>query len=358
MKKSKAKDVDLFYLNKEKPKKKSKKNNSKTKKKNVEVKTKDAVFSFDDEIVIGVTKKPDEPKQKKKNGGVSSKNTKSKISKKKKQNKKISEKEKAKKAKYKGLSAKQIQKLENRKKIIKGILKWGVLLTIFIGATIYFFLSPIFNIKNIVIEQNEKITKEQIISLSGVNIDENLFKININEIINNIKESAYIESVEVHRVLPSDLRIVVKERVPTFMVEFLDSFVYLNNQGYILEISEEKLPVPIIMGYETLIEEIQEGNRLINKDLYKLETVLRIMEAARSHEVSEMITKIDISNKNNFTLVLEEEQKVVYFGDASNANTRILYMKEIVEREKGQRSELFINGNLNTQQVYSREMLD
>ena len=40
-----------------------------------------------------------------------------------------------------------------------------------------------------------------------------------------------------------------------------EQFAYINNQGYILEISSEKIEKPIILGYST--ENIEPGKRLM-----------------------------------------------------------------------------------------------
>ena len=48
-------------------------------------------------------------------------------------------------------------------------------------------ISPIFNIKNIEVKNNQKISSEQIISLSGVKLDENTFKYSKRDIKKKIK---------------------------------------------------------------------------------------------------------------------------------------------------------------------------
>ena len=83
--------------------------------------------------------------------------------------------------------------------------------------------------------------------------------------------------------------------------------------------------------------------------------VLKIVETATSYEIENTITKIDITDKKNYTLLLEEEKKTVYLGDASNINTRILYLKEILEIEKDKEMLVFLNVDVNNQKVYTRE---
>lgn len=235
------------------------------------------------------------------------------------------------------------------------VAKYSFLLLLLIGAILYFLLSPVFNITNISVVNNSKITSQQIISLSGISIDENTFKIRLGQVEKQIKENPYIDTVKVSRKLPNEIQIEVTERTATYMLEFVNSVVYLNNQGYMLEVTENKIQAPIITGYATPTEEIKPGNRLCKEDLQKLEMVHRIMETANNYEIGDLITKIGIADKNNYILYLEEEKKTVYLGNASNINTRIMYLKEIVEMEKGIESEVFINGDINKDDVYTRE---
>lgn len=333
-------DLDFFYLDKKNKnsKNKVKKPVKKVTKKRTSVKQKENneedIFKFDDEIVIGLT--PKNEKQDKKNV---KKNTKKKTNNKKikNNNKKVDEK-----------------KVKKNKNILK-ILKWGFIFTILITAIILFLMSPLFNIKKISINGNAKITNEEMISLSRINIDENIFKLNKKEVTQNIKENAYIESIKISRKLPDEIIVTVKERVATYMLEFANGFVYINNQGYMLEITEEKLNVPKIRDFATPIEQIKVGNRLVKEDLQKLETVLKIMKSAESNGINELITDISIKDEENYVLILEGENKTVYLGDATSINTRMLYLQKIIEENKGKSGEAFINMDINKKNVFFRE---
>ena len=285
-------------------------------------------FDLDNEIVIGLKEKT--------------------------KNKKRAEKKSApKKKKYK--NKQEEERTKKKKKRILKLVKWLTILGILAGTIIFFLLSPLFNILEIKVVGNQKITSEKIINMSGIIINENAFKIDTKQAIINILQEPYIEKVEIKRVLPSTIEIQVKERQATFMLEFANGYVYINNQGYMLEISEEKLEIPIITGYITPVENIVPGNRLQTDDLKKMKAVLKIMETARSNEIEKMITKIDISNDRNYTLILEGEGKTAYLGDASNINTRIQYLKLVIEKEQGKRGEVFVNQDVNTEGAIFRE---
>ena len=261
-------------------------------------------------------------------------------------------KQKSKKNRRAKLTEKQIK----RNKRIKLIIKIVILIAVLLGVLIYLMLSPIFNIKNIIVEGNEQISSEQIISLSKIQKDMNLFKVSNKDTINSIKENPYVKKVEIKRNFPGTIEIDIEERVASFMLVYGSSYAYIDNQGYILEISANiKEGIPKITGYTTNEEEIVPGNRLNNDDLDKLNDVLKIMSEARKNEINTLITTINIEDKNEYSLYLESEQKTVYLGDSSMLDTKIPYVKVILEREKDYAGEIFVNMDLNEKNPFFRE---
>lgn len=368
----------------------------------VERKTKDDKFSFDDEIVIGL-KRIDEPANKLQGKTTKKKKNNKKNNKKNKQtakdnvkvkNKNIKEnsfddsniiikskymsnyenneedtelKNKQNKAKlnknkkttnknYKNNKKKQI-KSKKKRKIIFRVIKWLILLGIVIGGIVYAMLSPIFNIQGITVTGNSKISSETIVSLSGLIIDQNIFSFRTSDVIDGIKQNAYIDTVDVKRKFPDQVELSVKERVATYMLTYGNAYVYLNNQGYILEITSEKGDFPIITGYETPTEQIVEGNRLSTTDLEKLNDVLKIMEAISSggNKIDSQITQIDITDNSNYILTLGKAKKKIYLGDTTNLSTKVLWINKFMQEEEKNEGTIYLNVDLNNDRPYFRE---
>ena len=369
----------------------SNKNSKQNKTQNIKPSTKEEKFSFDEEIVIGL-KRIDEPKssdklkKKEKRKIKNNKGTKekSKALDKRKNENKIEEdnlvikskylenyeqkanqgktlKNKTRKNKNNKNNSKPLTKKQQiairKKKIVLKCAKWTTLIGIIAGTIIGTMLSPMFNITNIYVEGNSKIASETIISLSKLNINENIFKFRTSDTIKSIKENAYIDKVEIKRKLPNEVGIKVYEREATFMISVGNGYAYINNQGYILEITGVKTSIPILEGLKTKNEEIKAGNRLVQKDLENLEDVLKIMEAAKSidTDIDELITKINMSNNSNYILTLEKEKKEVYLGDTSNLSTKMLWISEFLEVEKKYEGTIYLNINLNNERPYFRE---
>lgn len=102
-------------------------------------------------------------------------------------------KKKTPKMKKKAISKKKKRRLK--------IIKWTSLLILLAGAITLFLLSDLFNIKEIIVVNNSKITALEIKELSELQANENMFKFMEMNIVNKIKQNSYIESANIHRKL-------------------------------------------------------------------------------------------------------------------------------------------------------------
>lgn len=251
---------------------------------------------------------------------------------------------------------KQEIKRRKRNKRIKFFLKLILVIGLISGGTVFALTSPIFNIKDIKVLNHSQVPSDTIISLSELKIGENIFKFYCGSVIEKIKENPYIENIKVHRKIPNTIEIEVEERVAKFSVDYMEKYVYINSQGYLLEISEDSQGLPIIQGITTKEEEVVPGKRLNNEDLTKLEDVIKIINSANENGLDGKVTSIDISNKNEYSIYLSEEKKKVHLGGNTNLSNKMLYIVAILEQEKEKEGDIYVNGDLNNKfQPYFRE---
>ena len=136
----------------------------------------------------------------------------------------------------------------------------------------------------------------------------------------------------------------------------MGKYAYINTQGYILEISDTNMELPVIQGISTNEEEIVPNNRLNNDDLTSLENIIKIMDIAKENNLDTKVTNIDISTKNQYSIYIQEEKKRIYLGDNTNLGNKMLYAVSIMEKEKGIEGEIYVNGDLNNKfQPYFKE---
>lgn len=250
---------------------------------------------------------------------------------------------------------KQNKKQVNKKKNVKIRRKIAAFLGLLIFCIIIFnivIFSNLFKIRKITVINNSKLNAEEIIQNSGLKIGNKLFRPSSGKIKNKVQENAYIEHAKITKKINGEVIIDVQERTPAYMLQLEDGYGYINNQGYILEVSQIAMELPIIKGYET--QDISAGKRLDVEDLEKLDIVNQIIETAKSHNINNIITAIDITNKNNFLLEIPSESKTVEFGDGTNINIKILWIIDLINRNKGIPGSIIVNVQ-NIKKVYFRE---
>lgn len=216
-----------------------------------------------------------------------------------------------------------------------------------IASVIFALTAPIFNIAKIEVTGNSKVQEENIKSLSGLKIGENIFKFN-SSVISNIKENAYIENVEVKRALPDTVKIEVTEREVKYQINLINSYVYIDKYGYILENSAEKKAVPTIVGLKITEDDLMKKTRLEGKDIETLNKILKITEAAKIINIDNIITEINTENDTDYVLYIESEAKTIYIGDTTNLTNKMLYIQKILQNEKGKSGKVFVNKDMTT----------
>lgn len=250
-------------------------------------------------------------------------------------------KKKSKKKKKKG-------KWNKIKKIILVLFKIILILAVLAGIIAFLFISPVFNITEIKVENAEKISENTYIALSEVEIGENIFRISKLRIRNLIKEEPYVEEVEVKREYPGTVLLKVTEREPKYLIEKDGMYIYIDQNGYALEISSESLDLPILKGIVTDLSTLEMGDRILDEDLSKFNDLIKIVDGIKNNNIEAKLSNIDILDNNNYVLEFEEENKTAILGDTSNLSTKMLWIRYFIEQRKEEKGII----HLNAQNVY------
>lgn len=219
-------------------------------------------------------------------------------------------------------------------------------------VTVLILYSELFNIKKITVINNSKVATEEIVQNSGLAVGNNMFKTLSSSSKNAIKVNPYVEDVKITKKLNGEITIDITERTATYMLQQENGYSYINNQGYVLEETQTPLELPVIKGCIT--KDLTPGNRLEVGDLEKLDTIIEIMESAKSNKIDNLITCIDITDEKNFILEIPSEGKTVQFGDGTNINVKTLWIVDLIAREKGIEGEIILNVT-DIKKVYFRE---
>ncbi|WP_195335751.1 cell division protein FtsQ/DivIB [Paraclostridium bifermentans] len=177
--------------------------------------------------------------------------------------------------------------------------------------------SSIFELKQIDVDGNSKITKSDIIKIGDIETGKNIFKYNLNYVEKKLLVNPYIKYVKVSRKFPDKLVITIKENSEYAIIKEGASYIYIGENGLVL--SEQKViknkNIPLVSGIE-----------IKNK---KLNTKIKI----NSDKSNDIILAIDILKKNNMSRKIENikiNKNKMYMKTDDNTNI-VLKIDEDIE---------------------------
>lgn len=210
---------------------------------------------------------------------------------------------------------------------------------------LFLFFAPFFNINTILVTGSTRYTSEKIIEVSGLILGENGFrklKLEPDAILElrlidsemKIEQLPYVKDSTVSLVFPDKVSIEVTEREPAAVIRYLDSYLTVDREGYVLESANQrpKGDLKEIRGIE--FGKYTMGGQLEASDISLIQTAVEIIEAVKISDSStefklfEVLDWIDMVDRNS-TLLSLDSRIVVRFNPLDKLQYTIDFTKEI-----------------------------
>ena len=209
------------------------------------------------------------------------------------------------------------QLIDKRKKIYFYIL-FLILLSTPLNLKYNSFIKEIFKIKNIKIIPNELVF-EEVHNL----LNQNIFKLNNSSLKNFLNKHNYIKSIEIKKIYPDTLEVLIKKSSPIAIIDDQITFSYLGDNGKVFKDNKEYNSIPILKGEIDIADAFVVLN-LLDKSLYKLEDIKeiiffptkRINIILNDNKILKFPIYIDLKYINktyNFLKKIETEKQVIDF---------------------------------------------
>lgn len=182
--------------------------------------------------------------------------------------------------------------------------------------------------KNFVLNEVEvlgldKLSYKHIIKITELNNVKNIWEVDLNSLREKLKSDSWIEEATITRILPSKIKISVKERKPKVIWLFKNKFYLVAENGFVIEkVSEDKLGLGylLIIGenankdYASL-HEMLFHSKLLNQvlsiakvgnrrwDLYLQGDVLIKLPEDEVEKSLEILSEIVKYSKNNLSII-------------------------------------------------------
>lgn len=177
--------------------------------------------------------------------------------------------------------------------------------------------SSLFEVHNLEIKGNNMLTREEIKELSGINLGDNILKLDLEKASVKIKSSPLVKNVSIKRFLPSKVVIEVLERSPVGLLATENGFAVVDADGVYLRDGFMGGKLPVITGINAKLPPL--GHRI---DDVRLDTALVVITQL-TPEVLEKLSEIHV-----------DEQQRVYIYTDDGIQGRLGKPEDVVSRGK------------------------
>jgi cell division protein FtsQ len=231
-------------------------------------------------------------------------------------------------------------RIKKKKSIFQNRSFWLPLLVLIVfGGFLYLvFFADFFQIKEIKIFGQEKVSNEELKNLLEGEIEQKLFLFPTKSIflvdLNKIKEMILkkfpqIVKVDLKRKLPDKLFLEIKERRPWAALIIGENFYYCDENGILFEEILEIPPKFLIIKNLLSQPEIKLGEKVIEKDfIEKIEEIKKKLVENLKIEIEEII----IPTKGRLNVKTSEGWEI-YFDPNADLNWQMIELNLVLEKE-------------------------
>ena len=210
----------------------------------------------------------------------------------------------------------------------------GIILLVVLVFFVVFFTG--FHIYDIEVAGNKHYSEEQIKDFVMANgYINNTVLLMLKNKVDPVENIPFVAKIEVEYVTAHKISITVYEKAMAGCVEYMNEYVYFDEDGYVLEISPTKLEdSPCITGMSFAAMELHE--KLPIDDESRFHTILKLTQLIQKYELQ--IQEIRFTSENE--IVLEHEDIRVELGKGDNLEEQLVDLKQILEGLSGKKGTL------------------
>lgn len=211
-----------------------------------------------------------------------------------------------------------------------------IFIIILLLISVFFILytkTSFFHISSIEVYGNDKITDEKLILASGIMIDENIFKVNLKMAKENIILHPYVKNVKIKRRLPNKILITIDERKEVAIINYIGSYIYIDEEGIILNILSEKKDGQIIEISGIEIDSPEIGKKIAFSNEKIQDNLLEFINESRKLRLLGSLDTAYIDENGKINIYLDNGAEVA-FGTLDDVKYKLNFLISILEELK------------------------
>ena len=194
-----------------------------------------------------------------------------------------------------------------------------------------------FMVKDVVIYGLKTYNYAEVVKLTGIGSNQNIFLTDLDEVEQNIERNPNIDVVDVKMILPSKIEITVSERLPTAVMQVLGQYLLLDESAIVLGVGGAPTEDYVsVSGMQVTSFEL--GKIITSDEVEKLNSLQAILTAISKRNCLHLIDSIDITDENNVVL-MAGEKILIKIGSANEIENKCVWIHDMVPTLVNQKAE-------------------
>ena len=215
----------------------------------------------------------------------------------------------------------------------------GVLIVLIVVAAllgVFYYIISTYSVKEVYVEGNVHYTKEEIqeMVMDGP-LGNNSLYLSMKYSNKGVENIPFVDVMDVTVPAPDTIKITVYEKALAGYIEFMDSYMYFDRDGYIIETSDVKtLGIPQIAGLS--FEHISLGEKIPVEDDGVFESIMNITNLLDKYEL--VVDKIYFQADMDIVLYFTDIR--VNLGEDTKLEEKIMVLPTFLAELEGKQGTL------------------
>ena len=207
-----------------------------------------------------------------------------------------------------------------------------VLLAFIALLSAYLFMhSTVFDITQIRVTGNDKVTQEEILALSGLAPGMNVFSLDEKLAAKSIQVHPMIKQAEIKRHLPNQVSISIIERQIWAVIPFRELFLCIDDTGVCFDkLNDVPVDNQLIITLETVPEYVNLGQTI---NVQATDMIKQVWQALPSEEQAR-ISDVHYQNQDGTLKIYTIQGTEIRFGDLERLDEKVKMFNEVLNMEE------------------------
>lgn len=227
-----------------------------------------------------------------------------------------------------------------RKQAAKQTMAMSILVIGALAALLVLACSRVFVVRDVMVVGNRNLLSEEVVTLSGVQIGDNLLGISDQKLKHVLEQNRYIEYVGHGFDYRGTLTLRIKERLGMAVVYDLGYYYVLDASGVVLECAGSAYPTDVAGPRVTGLSiepnsRVTVGEKLPVHDMGGLEAMETVLAELENTNMLGRTSEMSVKNTDNIYLLTAEGAKIE-LGDTGNLRAKLLIAREVLGKREEQ----------------------